>query len=561
MTTIAMHEMLDTIPNPYGLPHATLRPHQAETIDWLLGLRASAAVVNAPTGSGKTSFAAAMASKKRTAALVKTKSLQSENYGGSYEFDVLYGRGNYDCVHPDASTYATAAECLFTGGMYDCPHAGECGYLQAKGRAAYSFRASLNYAYWLAASWPAQRLAESGGYLFLDEAHQLSDIVLDHTSVTVTMRERLEWDLPSFPIVRGRATEAEITACVDWLRAAERVLRKTARELAPQGVDGDEDERGPDDPKAVQLPEAVMKRLRKCRSLLAKIMAVRHALQTDANDWYLRCGPAARATVAGREPAFVARPLTARYHFPRYFLASDWKTVMMSATIGDPATFAAELGLETYVYRDIPNAWPAETRPVLDLGAPAMGYATRNDEAVQSDQARRIAAAILSCPADWKGIIHTTSKAQAVALAQRISEQGVPAWRLWTPNPSHGTEKMLTEWKRQKRLTQGAIAVTWAWHEGYDGTEEKICISAKTPFPSLGDDYERERMHYSGAMFLQRTAWSLEQQLGRTRRGRDEDYDRDGRRAGLVAIADGNWRRVQKYLSPSLRDAIVAADF
>jgi hypothetical protein len=42
--------------------------------------------------------------------------------------------------------------------------------------------------------------------------------------------------------------------------------------------------------------------------------------------------------------------------------------------------------------------------------------------------------------------------------------------------------------------------------------------------------------------------------LGRTRRGREQDYGEDN---GFVAIADGNWTRVKKYLSQSLREAIV----
>jgi len=93
--------------------------------------------------------------------------------------------------------------------------------------------------------------------------------------------------------------------------------------------------------------------------------------------------------------------------------------------------------------------------------------------------------------------------------------------------------------------------------EGYDGLEEKITISAKTPFPGLGDEFERERMNYSGSMYLQRAAWKLEQSLGRTRRGREEDYDVEGERRGLVAIADGNWMRVKKYLSENFKEALV----
>lgn len=547
----------DALRNPYGLPHAELRPNQAETIEWLFKLPGDA-VVNAPTGSGKTSFAAAMASRRRTIALVKTKNLQTENYGGSYEFDVLYGRSNYDCVHPEAPGYATAAECMYTGAMNDCEHAADCPYLVAKRQAAWSSRASLNYAYWLAARWPGEELAEAGGYLFCDEAHQLSDVVLDHTSVTVTMAERLDWDLPAFPVVRGRATQAEFEACHAWLFEAERVLRAEARRLAPQGEDGDEDEREPGAPPAQKLSEVVMRRLRKCRSLIAKVRAVREALVTNANDWYLRCGPNARSTVTGREPAFIARPLTARYHFPGYFLSDAWKTVMMSATIGDPATFAEELGLGEYRYRDIPNAWPPATRPVLALDAPAMGYATRNDELVLAKQAQVIADAIKAVPADWAGFIHVTRKTEAAALAGRLARFGLGD-RVWTPNPLDGTEKAMAEWRRVKRRQPGALAVVWAWWEGVDGREERISIVAKTPFPSLGDEYEKERMNYSGAMFLQRTAWQLEQGLGRSRRGNASDYDTPEERRGLVAIADANWMRVQKYLSAGLREAIVRA--
>lgn len=543
--------------SPYGLPHATLRPHQAETIQWLLSPKKNALVVNAPTGSGKTSFAAAVASRQRVVALVKTKNLQTENYGGSYSFDVLYGRGNYECVHPEASSYATAAECMYQGAMYECEYAGECPYLVAKGYASSSFRASLNYAYWLAARWPAEKLAAAEGYLFCDEAHQLSDVVLDHTSVMMTMAERLEWDLPAFPVVRGRATEAEIEACCDWLRQAECVLVAAARKLAPQGADGDEEERGPDDPKAEKLNEVTMRRLRKCRSLIAKVGTVYEALRANPTDWFIRCGPGARATLAGREPAFIARPLTARYHFPHFFLDDAWKTVMMSATIGDPATFAEELGLDDYDYRDIPNAWAPVQRPVRVLDAPPMGYKTREDETVLNKQAKVIADAINECPRDWTGIIHVTRKTEAVALAGRLAQHGIPAWRLWTPNPTAGTEKSIADWKREKQRTSGALAVTWNMVEGYDGREEKICIVAKTPFPSLGDEYERERMAYSGAMFLQRTAWSLEQMCGRTRRGNAADYDTDGQRNGLVCIADANYKRVQRYLSADFRAALV----
>jgi Rad3-related DNA helicase len=548
--------------NPYGLPHPDLRPHQGETIESLLATAARATVVNAPTGSGKTSFAAGVASRNRVISLVKTKNLQSENYGGSYHFDVLYGRTNYECLDPDAGRHATAAECLYPGAMNDCAFAADCPYRRAKFRASRTQKASLNYSYWLAARWPAEGLAADRGYLFCDEAHQLSDVTLDHASSTVDEGDRVEWGLPEFPVVRGKASASDVADCSTWLNLSAGVLFREAERMRPQGggrsrdVDDDRDYGD----KVDALSEATVRRLRRCEALLGKLEATHKALRTNEADWFIRSGPQALERERGREPGFVVRPLTARHHFPRYFLSNAWRTVMMSATIGDPTTFGEELGLgklgEAWQYSDIPNAWEPRARPVIILDAPALSYANRANENVLNKHATAIAKAVLGCPSDWSGFIHVTSKSMAMTLAQRLAKHGIPPVRLWVPDPVSGTEQRARNWDLQKKRVPGSLAVTWSAWEGVDGLDEKICIVAKTPFPSLGDEYERERMAYSDSMYLQRTAWQMEQGLGRTRRGRAIDYDEPGERRGLVAIADGNFSKVYRHLSAGLRAAM-----
>ena len=119
------------------------------------------------------------------------------------------------------------------------------------------------------------------------------------------------------------------------------------------------------------------------------------------------------------------------------------------------------------------------------------------------------------------------------------------------------TDMQTRLWEVRKRKVPNSICVSWCLWTGFDGTDEKILIVTKTPFSFLGDDYEKARQQYSNKMFLQRAAWTMEQGLGRTRRGRPEDYDTDGVVRGYVAIADGDWKRIRKYLSKSLKDAIV----
>ena len=119
------------------------------------------------------------------------------------------------------------------------------------------------------------------------------------------------------------------------------------------------------------------------------------------------------------------------------------------------------------------------------------------------------------------------------------------------------TEQQLAAWNEHKLRVPNAIGVSCNFWQGVDGRQEKILIVAKVPWPSLSSDFERARMTYSGKTFYWRTACMLEQGLGRTRRGNYEDYEVDGLHQGLVAIADSDWKRVQSYLSQSLRDAIV----
>ncbi len=547
----------DKTPADYGLKHSEWRPNQREAIEWVLG-RQKTAIISAVTGSGKTSFARALGQEKKTVALVRTRLLQKENYAEGYDFKPLYGRSNYDCVHVDADDGLKADNCIFAEqGMMRCGHGQRaqqivmpipgdedvsgfepCPYVLARENAKKGRRATLNYAYWLNVyeRWPAPQI------LVCDEAHQLSDLVLEWAGVTISDEMRTKWGLAPFPMIRGNggilSQQTPVTErAAGWLTQNLVTLRTMMAQLS----------------SAAEYDEKARKQAQQCEMLGKKLRATLDALQAAPDDWYIKSGPGVKE---GR-PAFIARPLTARHHFKRYFMNEQWRLVIMSATIGDPKVFAAELGIADYDYHSIPSQFPAEQRPVLALDVPRMGHNSGDKE--YSKQADEIAKAIKDCPGNWSGIIHTSSMAEAPRLAERLARRGLQD-RVWVAPRGLSTEQMADAWHERARKKPGSININWAMWEGYDPDPTinlKICIAAKVPYAPLNDDYEIARRSYDGKMYLQRAAYNIEQGLGRSRRGRPQDYDIDGQRNGLVAIADNSWRWIKGYFSESIRESIV----
>ena len=510
-------------PADYNLSHDKFRPGQLDSINWLDNLwtnqAESTGILYAPTGSGKTLLTAAASTFGKSVALCKNKSLQSENYDKGYGAIPLYGKSNYPCIHHDALDGAMANECLYPENMYECDVASSCHYLMAKDKIKQSDYVSLNYAYWLSASWVRNQKQFPIDILTLDEAHQLSDVVLDWAGCTVNESTRRQWDLPVFPVIMGYSPVA-----YEWLMDSMDILKRTGKLLTSEGKNK----------KAIQ-----------CHRLLSKLDATAHAFAEVEDDWYVRSG--------GATGKFIAKPMTAKHHFNTYFGSDDRLTILMSATIGNVDTFANELGISEFNYRAVPNAWDAASRPVADIGAPRISKNTKPHEYAR--QAKLIADDIKAHDPSWSGVIHVNSKSQAYSLASMLSKFGLSD-RIWVI-PEKGTDQQLAAWNYRKKKVSNSIVVSWSFWEGIDMVTERLCYVAKVPFINIGNPYELARMKRFPQYAKLRVAQKLEQGLGRTRRGNDGDYDIDGQINGRVVIADGNWTRVKGMLSSDLRGAIV----
>jgi Rad3-related DNA helicase len=488
--------------------------------------------LEASTGSGKSACSKAISSASRTIVLTATKSLQDQ-YGDIYHATVLKGKSNYPCVHPKAKRYATCEDCLFSEkGMGKCPYKQDCEYLHAKFAALRSHFSCLNYAYWLT----SRVFSDTHqGFLVCDEGHNLPDQVISRSGTTISERRRLEFDMPEFPAIREAKgilakMEDPVSPSIDWLSEAIVQLRIVYSQLQAEAEE---------DP-------AKYRKARHAEYLGLKLRATIEAFAVCADEWYIESVPGSH---------FSARPLTARNHFRSLFAEEGRQVVVMSATLGNPATLASELGLADgeWASRVVPNVWPAWRRPIYRLPAPRLSY--NSPKSHYDKQADLIAEAILSCPKDWAGIIHVTRKTEAKLLADRLARRGLQD-RVWV-TPRTGTSEQLEAWEIRKAKFPGSLMLSWSHHEGFNGLDERICVTAKVQFPALGDPYEKRRFEFSKEMYQQRAAQTMEQSQGRTRRGREEDYDTKDERRGLNVIADENVRMIKRFFSEGFKDALV----
>jgi hypothetical protein len=169
----------------------------------------------------------------------------------------------------------------------------------------------------------------------------------------------------------------------------------------------------------------------------------------------------------------VVKPLTARYHFSRLFLDDKWKTMLMSATVGDFKTFCGELGvpMSKCMTRRVPSNFPPETRPIHVLDAPKLNWKSKEED--YERQAEVIAEAIKECPPGWSGLVHVTRISEGPKLAERLVRQGIDPDRIWTRPTSTrrwlGTHELVEDWEQFLARRSNAIAISCIMHQGYDG--------------------------------------------------------------------------------------------
>lgn len=476
----------------YILPHSLDRPGQQAAYDWIINSPKKWLIINAPTGSGKSAWAAQASVDHKVLTLVETKSLQSANYKDTYHFDILYGKSNYPCEDEQKGKRLlwTAFDC----GNPEC----ECPYNIATMHCLNSDRVSLNYAKYLMS--PNFINNHAPDILFLDEAHNLPEITTEFLGCTI--RWANEFVNQSAP---DKTMQLSYPEALYYIKAIQDAIESNKPN------------------RDTQLEE-----WRRWKRLHQKVEITVNLIDSkEPLDWYFYAD----------SDKLLIKPFTAKYHFKRLFDKAE-KIVLMSATID--RTIVSRLGIDEdeYDFYEVPNPWPVPLRVIYDLDAPKMNYSASSED--RTEQAQLIASV---CKPSKTGVIHVSSKRQAYNLADRLFELGVDTW---FPTDGIGTDNQLQEWYDTRK--PGLYCISWCFHEGVDLGGDDINIVAKVPYGDISGHYEKAKADYDKGWYFKQAAYRIMQACGRNRRGKVEHYQPGARQ---VFLADGSWKTksMQRLLS------------
>ncbi|MES3518382.1 MAG: ATP-dependent DNA helicase [Natronomonas sp.] len=428
-------------------------------------------LVRAPTGSGKSLLARAVAGCARRSGVAPAKPdgayyttpqvSQLDDVAGDpllSDLSVIRGKHNYNCIlSGETTTPVTQAPCARER-SFDCPQKHRCPYFADRGTAAEAPIAAMTLAYFM-------HTADTDAFgqrdiVVVDEAHGLAEWAETYATVELSPTTVPVWDAVETPNVE------ELSDAVEFAETILTVAERRREEL--QG------------------------RVELTRSEVTERDQI-DDLRRDAG-WFLD-----DAKDAGSPTTWVADQaddgsVTVKPMRPaRYLDHTVWNRgrhfLLLSATILDKTAFCRSVGLDpaSVALVDVPHTFPVENRPLYDVTCGKMTYDRR--EETLPELART--AVRLMQRHDEKGLIHAHSYDIASRLTDRLADFGVGE-RI----RSHGRENRdaaLSDWKRSDG-SDVFVSVKMEEALDLDGDLCRWQLLCKAPYPNTRDSRVARRL-------------------------------------------------------------------
>lgn len=483
-------------PDDLALPHPAWRAGQLETIVHVATSNIPFTLISAPTGSGKTAIALALAQLIGEPAyiLTATKGLQDQYVAAltSGPLATVRGRANFSCLinpndHAGNAVCTVGVPCEYNGlGNNSIPG---CSYWDQLRHALTEPIVVFNYAYYMQERYHVKRFPNPK-VLICDEAHLVRDQILSFGSsdlaISTFRNAKLQWP-----------EGAESFVVEDWIHWAMGYLTEF-----PDAIDVPAD-----DPAAIRIARAhgVLRR-------------AAEAIRWDGRNCVL-------------VPMAEGRGVSLKQVWPRrlahYLFGGAERVILLTATPGDPGTFLDILGIKPSD-RDIvsiPSTFDKRRRPVHY-------WPVGKISGVKPETWPPIAEAvekILRFHRDEKGIVHSVSYRFAKYLEKYLKNPRVLA---------PGAEEREATLEYFRRSSEPLVLLSPALTSGIDLPFDqcRFVILPKIPFPDRSDPVIAARSldPLGKRLAVEDAAVTLVQGAGRVMR--------DAEDRGTVWLLDENFR-------------------
>ncbi|MDS0295975.1 ATP-dependent DNA helicase [Halogeometricum luteum] len=475
-------------------------------------------LVRAPTGSGKSLLARAIAGAARTTEEAKPAKATDAYYTTPQvsqlddvaedelldDLSVIRGKSNYTCIlNGETDTPVDRAPCARQKG-FDCTVRHRCPYFSDRAIASNRQIAAMTLAYFMQTA--GSDVFRQRDVVVIDEAHGLAEWAEMYATIDLNPRTVPVWDDVGVPDVTAaddplertvRFAEALVQVCSD---AKDELLRRS--ELTPE--------------------EAAR------RDRLQELISELKWFVQDYRD------PESPTTWVVDQFGGEGEPLTVKPLDPaRYLKHTVWdrgnRHALLSATILNKEAFCRSVGLDpsNVALVDVEHTFPVENRPLYDVTQGKMTYEHR-DETLP--KIARLLVRLMAKHPDEKGLVHCHSYAIQSELRKRLAQLG-----LGNRVRGHDRENRDAELETWKASTGADVFLSVKMEEALDLNGD-LCrwqVVCKAPYLNTNDSRVAHRLDEGQWAWYRRAALrTVIQACGRVVRAPD-DY-------GATYLADSS---------------------
>ncbi|MDT3437772.1 ATP-dependent DNA helicase [Haloarcula sp. 1CSR25-25] len=365
-------------------------------------------LVQAPTGSGKSLLARAIAGCARTS----VESEEEQSYDAFYttpqvsqlddvadddlleDLCIVRGKNNYNCILPgQTDTPVSRAKCVRESG-FECDIKNRCPYFTDRATAADSRIAAMTLAYFMQTA--NSELFGKRDVVVIDEAHGLGKWAEMYGTISLSPTTVPFWEQVDVPDIKG--LEHAVQFCEHLYSISERRLD----ELSTKEVLNSKE-------------TAEREQIYRLRGDISWLTADFRSEDGDT-EWVVN-QPDDHGQIS-------IKPLNPE----RYLKHTIWdrgnKFALLSATILNKDAFCRKMGLSPsdVAMVKVPHTFPVENRMLYDI---TQGKMTLDDRDETLPKIAQVIAQVMQKHRDTKGLIHCHSYDIQAQLADRLAELGV----------------------------------------------------------------------------------------------------------------------------------------